>query len=152
MQRLLCRESALPTGNKLEQSQEIFVNHVLQARNYGNERRPQIRRNLFFPLRAYNVSKQTKFILQKINKYMISANNGYHILRLWSMPCVISGDSHKNLLERNSYYFHFKMGVTDSERISLACIASNRQYMTKRDFTKGLTPGLDLDPLFLSVN
>ena len=51
-----------------------------------------------------------KSILQKINKYVIRANNDYHILILCSLPCMVSGGSHKKLLEKNSYYFHFKMG------------------------------------------
>lgn len=95
--------------NRNEQNQKIFVNHTLHARNHVHERRPQLGGNLFFPLKAYNVSKETKCILYQINNYRIRANNGYHILSLSSMPRTLSGDFHEKSPDRNSYYFHFKM-------------------------------------------
>ena len=143
------KKCALPTRKysdwKLSGNREIFVFHMLHTRNYGNERRPQTRRNLFFSQKACNVSEETMFKLYKMNQCMIRANNGYHRLSLSSVPGLISGNPYRQPPGRNSRITHsLRWGaVTDSERISLACLGLNTSYVSKSDFSKGFTPGLE---------
>lgn len=114
IQCLLCGGSSLPIGScldyRLQQNHDLFVNHMLPTRNHENERRPQIRSNLFFPPKVYNLTEEAKFMWKKINKYTIKPNNGCHTLGLSSVACMASGDPHKKLPDRNSYYFQLKMG------------------------------------------
>lgn len=66
---------------------------------------------MFFFLRVNNVLEEIKFILYKINKYMIRVKNVGCILSLLFMLLVILIDFYKKFLDRKFCYFYCIIGL-----------------------------------------